>query len=102
MSLNRRDFLSLSGAGMASLFLHRAIAANLVSAPSKSLLSDLPRGVQRIALISDLNSSYGSTSYVSQVHRGLELLIKLQPDLVLCAGDMVAGQKLGLLSLIHI
>ena len=98
MSLNRRDFLSLSGAGMASLFLHRAIAANLVSAPSKSLLSDLPRGDQRIALISDLNSSYGSTSYVSQVHRGLELLIKLQPDLVLCAGDMVAGQKLGLTS----
>ena len=35
---------------------------------------------------------------MSQVHRGLEILIQLQPDLVLCAGDMVAGQKLGLTS----
>ena len=83
---------------MASLFLHRGLAANLISDTPQSLLSVLPRGDQRIALISDLNSSYGSTSYVSQVHRGLKLLIKLQPDLVLCAGDMVAGQKLGLTS----
>jgi hypothetical protein len=50
----------------------------------------------RLGLISDLNSSYGSTSYVPQVQRGVELLQSLAPDLVICAGDMVAGQKAGL------
>ena len=46
--------------------------------------------------ISDLNSSYGSTSYIPQVHRGVALIPALAPDLVLCGGDMVAGQKRGL------
>ena len=50
----------------------------------------------RIGLISDLNSSYGSTSYIESVHQGLRQLIALQPDLIVCAGDMVAGQKRGL------
>ena len=53
--------------------------------------------VHRVGLISDLNSSYGSTSYIPAVDQGLDQLIGLQPDLVVCAGDMVAG-----LSLIHI
>ena len=47
----------------------------------------------KLGLISDLNGSYGSTSYGSAVGRGVELLQRQQPDLVLCAGDMVAGQK---------
>jgi hypothetical protein len=47
-------------------------------------------------LISDLNASYGSTSYIPQVHRGVALVQALQADLVLCGGDMVAGQKHGL------
>ena len=50
----------------------------------------------RIGLISDLNGSYGSTSYITSVHRGLRQLIALRPDLVVCAGDMIAGQKHGL------
>jgi len=54
------------------------------------------RSILRVGLISDLNSSYGSTSYVPSVHQGLRQLIGLQPDLVVCAGDMVAGQKRGL------
>ncbi len=47
----------------------------------------------KLGLISDLNGSYGSTSYSKAVQRGVRLLLRQQPDLVLCAGDMVAGQK---------
>ena len=54
------------------------------------------RAALRVGLISDLNSSYGSTSYIPAVQQGLDQLIALQPDLVVCAGDMVAGQKRGL------
>jgi len=54
------------------------------------------RAALRIVLISDLNSSYGSTSYIPAVQQGMDQLIALQPDLVVCAGDMVAGQKRGL------
>lgn len=52
----------------------------------------------RIGLISDLNSSYGSTRYIPQVNQGLQQLLKLDPALLVCAGDMVAGQKHGLSS----
>lgn len=89
MSLSRRHFLTLAGAGTAALvgsgWWRSAAAAQLP-----------PRGDLRLALISDLNASYGSTTYIPQVHRGVELIATLKPDLVLCAGDMVAGQKLGL------
>ncbi|AIE75061.1 MULTISPECIES: metallophosphoesterase [unclassified Synechocystis] len=47
----------------------------------------------RIVVISDLNSAYGSTSYEPEVHQALQLIPSLQPDLVLCSGDMVAGQS---------
>ena len=50
-------------------------------------------GRLKLGLISDLNGSYGSTNYSSAVQRGVTLLMQQQPDLVLCAGDMVAGQK---------
>ena len=58
------------------------------------LLSE--RGDLRLALISDLNGPYGSTRYSPTVAAGLDLLSELKPDLVLCAGDMVAGQKISL------
>ncbi len=89
--LHRRRFLELAGAGTAGL-----IAAGWWRSSRAAQLP--PRGDLRLALISDLNSSYGSTTYIPQVQRGVELLATLQPDLVLCAGDMVAGQKLGLSS----
>jgi len=47
----------------------------------------------RIAVISDLNSSYGSTTYHPDVAATLKELDSIKPDLILCAGDMVAGQK---------
>ncbi|MGQ9865311.1 MAG: metallophosphoesterase family protein [Pseudanabaenaceae cyanobacterium] len=57
----------------------------------KGLLAPL-RGDIRIAVISDLNSQYGSTHYEPQVLKAVEFLPQWEPDLVLCSGDMVAGQ----------
>jgi predicted MPP superfamily phosphohydrolase len=51
----------------------------------------------RVAVISDLNSRYGSKTYMPAVHAAARALVeRVQPDLVLVTGDMVAGQKRGL------
>ena len=50
----------------------------------------------RVAVISDLNSSYGSTTYRAEVEAAMDALVADPPDLVLSTGDMVAGQKSGL------
>ncbi len=51
----------------------------------------------RIVVLSDLNSSYGSTTYEPSVHNAVAALTSsIQPDLVLISGDMVAGQQAGL------
>ena len=50
------------------------------------------RGDVRIILISDLNSAYGSTNYIDQVKQAIAFVPDWEPDLVLCGGDMVAGQ----------
>lgn len=47
----------------------------------------------KIAVISDLNSSYGSTKYNPDVYATLKELDSIKPDIILCGGDMVAGQK---------
>ncbi|BAU44254.1 metallophosphoesterase family protein [Leptolyngbya sp. O-77] len=52
-----------------------------------------PRGDVRLVVISDLNESYGSTSYSKEVDRAIALVPFWRPDLVLCGGDMIAGQK---------
>lgn len=53
--------------------------------------------VWTIAVISDLNGSYGSTTYNRHVHRATEWISEtLRPDIVVSAGDMVAGQRRGL------
>ncbi len=52
----------------------------------------------RVAVISDLNNGYGSTSYSNAVDRAVDAIIKLAPDLVISAGDMVAGQRIPHLS----
>lgn len=54
------------------------------------------RGDIRLAVISDLNSAYGSTHYRPEVITGMSLMSGWQPDLVICGGDMVAGQSLDL------
>jgi hypothetical protein len=50
----------------------------------------------RVVVISDLNDSYGSTTYSAPVHDAVAAIVSLQPDIVLSTGDMVAGQQGGL------
>ncbi|MDX9724676.1 MAG: metallophosphoesterase, partial [Myxococcota bacterium] len=50
----------------------------------------------RFAIISDVNGSYGSTHYSEDVDQAVDRIIELAPDLVVCTGDMVAGQSQGL------
>ncbi len=90
MTLRRRQLLQLAAAGLGSgawWLLDRQPSAPAAASPAADL---------RIGLISDLNSSYGSTSYIPQVSQGLRRLLALRPALLVCAGDMVAGQKPGL------
>lgn len=75
--LNRRDFLAASA------------AAGLVPAVARAA------GPVTLAVISDLNGSYGSTDYDPVVHAAIRSIRELRPDLVICTGDMVAGQKSG-------
>ncbi|NLI75055.1 MAG: metallophosphoesterase [Candidatus Riflebacteria bacterium] len=49
-----------------------------------------------IAVISDLNDAYGSTTFSPEVETALRHIEEVRPDLVLCVGDMVAGQKASL------
>lgn len=55
-----------------------------------------PKGDIRLAIFSDLNSRYGSKEYIYEVKKAVQLLPEWKPDLVICAGDMVAGQSLRL------
>jgi hypothetical protein len=51
------------------------------------------RGDLRIAVVSDLNSGLGSATYEWQVDSLMQRLPRIwKPDLVVCGGDMVAGQ----------
>jgi predicted MPP superfamily phosphohydrolase len=47
----------------------------------------------KILVISDLNAAYGDTTYSEDVSHVIGQINRLKPDLVLCGGDMVAGQK---------
>ena len=83
---------TVSGTALEILLRHAA-SQPLASEQNRSQTQAEPL---RIGLISDLNRSYGSTSYGATVARGLNLLLQQKPDLVICAGDMVAGQKTSL------
>ena len=61
-----------------------------------TLPPDPPEPPLHVAVISDLNDSYGSTTYSRAVGDAVAKIIQLGPDLVLCTGDMVAGQQAGL------
>lgn len=117
MGLNRRQFLwslaAISGVGTAWLgrpwksaepatetgSSQTAVASpepHPASQPSPRDRWTTQRGDVRIVVISDLNSQYGSTDYEPEVDRAIALIPEFQPDLVLCGGDMVAGQKTSL------
>jgi 3',5'-cyclic AMP phosphodiesterase CpdA len=53
-----------------------------------------PLAALRVAVVSDLNSAYGSTSYEAAVGDAMAALLSLGPALVISTGDMVAGQRL--------
>jgi 3',5'-cyclic AMP phosphodiesterase CpdA len=55
-----------------------------------------PRGDVRLAVISDLNGPYGAVTYDPEVEKAINLFPYWQPDMVVCSGDMVAGQDLTL------
>lgn len=117
MNLHRRRFLmilaGLGGLGMATvarstLISHTATKTTLQNKSvnhrqkqqinsftnQKSLLQEnLPEGDVRIVVISDLNSQYGSITYEPEVDKAIALIPNWQPNLVLCSGDMIAGQK---------
>jgi hypothetical protein len=59
-------------------------------------LYDPPRGDARFVVISDLNGAYGSTDYDPEVDQAIALMPFWHPDLVLCSGDMIAGQRTSL------
>lgn len=95
MQTSRRLFLKLLATTAVSRgIVHGVQAASNPKTFESTALSE--RGDLRLALISDLNGPYGSTRYSPSVAIGLDLLSELKPDLVLCAGDMVAGQKISL------
>lgn len=51
----------------------------------------------KVVVLSDLNGSYGSTTYEASVHRAVDAIVtREKPNVVLISGDMVAGQKSGL------
>lgn len=50
----------------------------------------------KIMVISDLNSSYGSVTYSAEVDAVMNEMAQIKPDIIVCAGDMVAGQKASL------
>ena len=52
-----------------------------------------PRQDLRLVVISDLNGAYGSTDYDPEVDQAINLMPLWQPDMVVCGGDMVAGQN---------
>lgn len=61
------------------------------------LLLSPPVLAQKIVVISDINGRYGSTEYSPRVTKAVQAILDLKPDLVIGAGDMVAGQKQPLL-----
>ena len=70
-------------------FLIRCAAIAAISLAASTLLAaDLT-----VAVISDVNSSYGSSDYGARVQSAVRRIIEIHPDVVLCAGDMVAGQR---------
>ncbi|MGK7932697.1 MAG: metallophosphoesterase [Microcystaceae cyanobacterium] len=65
----------------------------IIASAEGGKLYNPPRGTLRLVVISDLNNAYGSTDYDPEIDKAMTLLPFWQPDIVLCSGDMVAGQN---------
>lgn len=106
MSYSRRRFLIITGSLWGLTFAalahqSKTRTSSVSSIPAKisshtSIAKEITPPVRknvRIVVISDLNSQYGSTSYEPEVSKAISLICQWKPDLVLCGGDMIAGQK---------
>ncbi|NBO32204.1 MAG: metallophosphoesterase [Cyanobacteria bacterium WB6_1B_304] len=89
----------LTGEQLGNLGQSANQSAPLLPPETKELLARIPgglysppRGDVRVVVISDLNSAYGSTDYDPEVDKAISLLPFWRPDMVVCSGDMVAGQ----------
>lgn len=71
---------------------------NLVVWVALAIFAALPAAALQVAVISDLNGSYGSTEYDATVADAVSAIVDIHPDLVLVTGDLVAGQRTPLLS----
>ncbi len=91
--INEKMIIRLTGIFFVGLMVAILLTAASSSAESRQLTSDK---AITIVVVSDINESYGSTEYSSHVDAALEYIASLSPDLVICAGDMVAGQNLKL------
>jgi hypothetical protein len=69
---------------------HRAVVLAFVCAAAGVAIAD---DTVRIAVISDIHDSLGSTRYSSRVTSAVKRIVELEPDLVICTGGMIAGQK---------
>ncbi|MGY2895136.1 metallophosphoesterase family protein [Deinococcus sp. UYEF24] len=64
--------------------------------PAPGFQADLTHAVLRAALLSDFNGNYGSTVYPPPLSVNVGRIINVwKPDVVLSAGDLIAGQKVG-------
>jgi Icc-related predicted phosphoesterase len=61
-----------------------------------SLIKEQKDKPLKIMVISDLNDSYGSVTYSKEVAAVIDRIDQIKPDIILCGGDMVAGQKASL------
>jgi len=61
-----------------------------------SLTNETKNRALKILVISDLNANYGDTKYSVDVPNVIGRIDEIKPDLILCGGDMVAGQKASL------
>lgn len=52
-----------------------------------------PPDAIRIAVISDINASYGSVGYSPTVHKAVADIIRRQTHIVVSPGDLIAGQR---------
>jgi hypothetical protein len=76
---------------LSALFAWLALLSSCAHGPPIDTTHHAPL---RVVVISDLNSSYGSTDYEPEVHDAIRRIREeWRPDLVLAAGDLIAGQR---------
>ncbi|MBQ9242945.1 MAG: metallophosphoesterase [Proteobacteria bacterium] len=76
----------------------REAPADKADAPDEAPLPDVTvepkeERLLRLAVVADMNGSYGTDLYDAEVVKGIDMIIEDKPDIVINAGDMVAGQK---------